>query len=351
MKSATGAAKTYGVLVSPSANRVYAGVAPAMLESEIRVFGETILAGRVRELSRVRIGNVPYLTMVADELSERDVAALSNVSSAYALFEIRDDLLRPLAMRPLDQFTSDLISIQRYPGKTNEQFTKLLLNVTAVSAAEPADFLARPLKVFDPLCGRGTTLNQAMMYGFDVYGMDRDGKDFDAYSHFIRTWLKANRLKHRAESVTVRRDKQVLGRRLEISYAATKGRYRAGDVRTIACVHADTVRGGDFFRRESFDLVVADTPYGVQHGSSPTAAALSRRPAELLAAAVPVWVSLLRPGGAIGLSWNTYVGRREELAAILADNGLTVMESEAYRGFEHRVDRAIVRDLIVARKD
>ena len=37
------------------------------------------------------------------------------------------------------------------------------------------------LTVFDPLCGRGTTLNQALMYGYDAAGLDVDGKDFEAY--------------------------------------------------------------------------------------------------------------------------------------------------------------------------
>jgi hypothetical protein len=78
--------------------------------------------------------------------------------------------------------------------------------------------------------------------------------------------------------------------------------------------------------------------------------ALTRRPTELLEAAIPVWVELLRPGGAIGLSWNTYMTDRAELAAFLQDVGLNVMDSAPFRDFEHRVDQAINRDLIVARK-
>jgi hypothetical protein len=71
---------------------------------------------------------------------------------------------------------------------------------------------------------------------------------------------------------------------------------------------------------------------------------------ELLDAAVPEWARLLRRGGAIGISWNTFVGRREELAEILTSSGLEVQDSGAYLGFRHRVDQAISRDLIVARK-
>jgi hypothetical protein len=60
-------------------------------------------------------------------------------------------------------------------------------------------------------------------------------------------------------------------------------------------------------------------------------------------------VKLLRPGGALGISWNTHVARREELTDLLTGNGLEVLAGDGYAGFRHRVDQAIMRDLIVAR--
>jgi len=339
----------YAVLVSPSTNRVYTDTAPQMMRSEIQVFGETLLDGKVHDLTETTLGGVPYLLMQADELSDEDTAALSNLSSVYALFEVHGELLKPLRLNPLDKFSSDLLTILKYSGKTNEQFTKLLLNVTAVSTDKPRDFLNRPLRVFDPMCGRGTTLNQATMYGFDAYGVDIDGKDFEGYSVFIKTWLKNKRLKHTAQTVPVRRNHQMLGRRLEISLGVTKELYKAGEARTIDYVNADTLRSREFFGRQQFDIIVTDTPYGVQHGST-RESSLSRSPLQLLESAVPVWVTMLRPGGAIGLSWNTHMGEWDALAEILRDNDLEVLDSDAYRGFRHRVDQAIVRDLIVARK-
>jgi RMKL-like, methyltransferase domain len=341
----------YAILLSPSANRVYAGVAQQMMQSEILVFNDAILDGQVHKLTETTIGGVPYLRMLADGLTGADISALANLSSSYALFEVHGELLRPLYATPLDRFSSDLITIQKYSGKTNEHFTRLLLNVTAMSTDSPRDFLRRPLRVFDPMCGRGTTLNQAMMYGFDAFGLDIDGKDFDAYSHFIRTWLKNKRLKHNAAIVPVRRNRATLGRRLDITYGITREQYKAGDVRTIAYVNADTMRSTEFFKGGFFDIVVTDTPYGVQHGSAQAAAELSRRPRQLLERAMPGWVRLVRAGGALGLSWNTYAGNRETISGILAANGLQVMDTAGYPGFRHRVDQAIVRDLIVARKE
>src|ERR1051326_8038795 len=107
-------------------------------------------------------------------------------------------------MTPLARYDSDLITIPKYAGKTNEQFTKLVLNLTLLGSAFARRMLDGNLTVFDPLCGRGTTLNQALMYGYDGIGVEIDGKDVEAYKLFLQTWLKRKRLKHTADLVPVR---------------------------------------------------------------------------------------------------------------------------------------------------
>jgi tRNA G10 N-methylase Trm11 len=97
-------------------------------------------------------------------------------------------------------------------------------------------------------------------------------------------------------------------------------------------------------------VIVADAPYGVAHRSMPHADSRDRRPRELLAAALPGWAELLRRGGALGLSFNTHVIERDEVAELLAGAGLSVASSSAYRGFSHWVDQGITRDLLVARR-
>jgi hypothetical protein len=336
----------YGLLISPSANRVYAASSVGLTRAELELFGRAVLGDRIRDTDLTTLGGVPYVTFEADPLSERDVAYLSNLSSAYALFAIEGDLLRPVELRPLDRYDDDLVTIQKYAGKTNEQFTKLLLNVTLLSSAYAGELLDRRFRVLDPLCGRGTTLNQALMYGFDAAGMDVDGKDFEAYSAFLSTWLKRKRLKHHVESAPIRRNRQVVARRLHATLAPSREEHKAGAVQEIEVIHADTVRAREFFKPETFDVLVADAPYGVQHGSR-TTAGLARSPLDLLAAAAPVWHELLRPGGAAGIAWNTHVASREDAAAVLAGAGL---EPVATDGFRHRVDQSIVRDILVARR-
>jgi hypothetical protein len=343
----------YALLMLPSANRVYSGASAALTVAELQVFGQSVLAENFGDASAATIGGVPYVTFTAGGIGPRDAALLANLSAGYALFRVEDaggEVLRPVALQPLGRFDDDLITIQKYPGKTNEQFTKLLLNVTLLASAFAGQMLERQFTVLDPLCGRGTTLNQALMYGFDAAGIDIDHKDFDAYSAFIRTWLKRKRLKHHAEQVPLRLDGRRAGRRLRVDLAAAREDYKAGRTQRLDVVNADTARAQEFFRPAGFDLVVTDLPYGVQHGSRTAAGGLARSPLRLLAAAAPAWAGLLRSGGACGIAWNTLVARREEAAEVLAGAGLVPLDSGPYLGFRHRVDQAIVRDVLVARK-
>ncbi|WBB98692.1 MULTISPECIES: SAM-dependent methyltransferase [unclassified Solwaraspora] len=363
---------SYALLIHPSANRVYAESAVGLAAAELGVFADRALGGRVDDVAVTTIGGLPYVTFTGVDLTDRDLSVLANLSARYAFFARDGDLLRPLEVTGRDRFDSDLITIPKYAGKTNEQFTKLLLNVTVLATADrvgtagtigtggtavaagaaagPLGPDSPPLRVLDPMCGRGTTLNQAMMYGWHAAGVEIDGKDFEVYANFIRTWLKHKRLKHSAEIALVRRNRAVLGRRLAVTLAASKDDHRAGRTVDLTMVHADTRRSREVFRAGSFDAIVTDAPYGVQHGTRGQADRLTRDPLGLLAEALPGWVALLRPGGALGISWNTLVAARDDLAALLVKAGLEVADGPGYGSFAHRVDQAIVRDLIVAQR-
>ena len=207
--------------------------------------------------------------------------------------------------------------------------------------------------VLDPMCGRGTTLNQVLMNGWHASGLDVDGRDFDTYSAFLRTWLKTKRLKHDADVTPVRREGVKLGRRLHAEVGATKEEWKAGAALTVEYVNTDTLNTRAVHKAASMDAVVTDAPYGVQHASRNHTARgvrLARSPLDLLREAVPVWADVLRPGGALGIAWNTHVAAREDALVVLADAGLEVLDDGAYRAFPHRVDQAIQRDVLVARR-
>ncbi|HET6531613.1 MAG TPA: SAM-dependent methyltransferase [Actinoplanes sp.] len=332
---------SYALLLAPSANRVYADQAGRLAQAELAAFCR-VLSADVSGIGTSRIGGVEYLTF-AGSLEPRDVAYLSNLSAAYALFERVGELLRPVELCPLARYDSDLITIPKYAGKTNEQFTKLLVNLTLLASASGDRMLDGHLVVGDPLCGRGTTLNQALMYGYDAIGVEIDAKDVEAYKAFLQAWMQRKRLKHTTELVPVRRQGRRAARRLEV----TLGAVRSGAVQKVTVVQGDTTQLDGLLRARCVDVLVADLPYGVAHGSHDDRGGLSRRPVDLLERAVPQWVTLLRPGGALGLSWNLKVAKREAAEDILIANGLELVP---YADLAHRVDQGIERDVVVARK-
>lgn len=342
------------VLVAPSANRVYSGDAARLMAAELRVLGDALAPGVFTGAEQVTVGGVDYLAVdTADDapLAGDALRVVSNLSSVYAVFEQvagERTLLAPVELDRLDVFGSDLVTILKYQGKTNEAFTKLLLNVTAAATARPARLLDRTLTVLDPMCGRGTTLNQALTYGLSATGIDTDGKDFEAYSAFVQTYLKTGRYKHKATTGSLRVHGKTLGRRLEVELAASKEAYKAGDTQHLVVLNADTVKTREIVPPESHHVIVVDLPYGVQHGAH--GENLARSPLSLLRAALPGWVRALRTGGAMGLAFNRHTCDPDDLAALLEKNGLTVVappEPDAYR---HRVDASIDRDVLVARK-
>jgi SAM-dependent methyltransferase len=332
----------YALLVSPSTNRVYAQSAAALAVAELQVVSEQVLGGALSDVQPQVFGSVEYVTFSAPSLDATARSWLSNLAATFALFGLDDaGRLEPLGLERWDQLDSDLITIQKYPGKTNEAFTKLLFNVTLASSAFAHE--RRALSVLDPLCGRGTTLNQALTYGHHATGVEVDKKDFEAFSLFIQRWVKDKRLKHEAVQGHVKGHPK-----LDLAFGVTKERYKAGDTLRVTYVSADTHAIAEVFQQRTFDLIVTDAPYGVQHGAH-GAESTARKPLELLTSALPIWRAALRPGGAIGIAWNNLVLRRDKLVQLLAENGLEVRTSLAHDGFEHRVDSAIQRDLIVAR--
>ena len=325
----------YLLLRSPSANRVYTDESAGLAASELAV--TAAFASGVEPLT---LAGVSYLGFSA---THPDLAVLAQQSSALALFERSGDLLRPVELPAAGLFDDDLVTIPKYQGKTNEQFTRLLLNVTLAAVERPHD---GPRQILDPLAGRGTTLTTAWLSGHDGFGVEADEKSFEAMAAFLTTWLRRKRLKHKAGITPVRREGKSIGRRFDAEVQADKATLRLG------VFTGDTRDSAALFGRKKFDAVITDAPYGVVHGSSSdvrgTFGKRDRSPAGLLKASIPVWASQLKRGGALGISWNTYGLAREDLAEIMTGAGLRVCEGEPWDGFAHRVDSAIKRDLMVA---
>lgn len=325
------------LLRAPSANRVYADESAALSAAELEITAPFASAVKTETLA-----GVDYLSFESPPLAGDQLLALARQSSALALFGRESGLLRPIELPAPWVLSDDLVTIPKYPGKTNEQFTRALLNVTLASVRRPID---GPRQVLDPLSGRGTTLTTNWLSGGDSFGVEVDEKAFEAMAAFLKTWLRRKRIKHKADITPVRRDGRSIGRRFDAEITTEAGR------QAMTVFTGDTRESARLFGKKKFDAIVTDAPYGVVHGSNSdvrgTFGKRDRSPAGLLQAAVPVWVSQLKRGGAIGVSWNTHGMPREALAELLAEQGLEVATGEAWSRFDHRVDSSIKRDLLV----
>ncbi len=324
---------SYLLLRHPSANRVYAGEAASLTAAELE-----ITAPFASDIEQTEVAGVDYLGFDTEAMGRDELATVARQSAAFALFERSGDLLRPVALPRTDVLDDDLVTIPKYQGKTNEQFTRLLLNVTLAAADRPT-----PHRVLDPMAGRGTTVSTALITGCDAFGVESDDKAFDAMASFYKTYLRRKRIKHTAAITPVRRDGRSIGRRFD-------ARITVGRRELLATVFTGDARSsGSLYGKKRFDAIVTDAPYGVVHGAS-SGGRRSRTPSQLLAEAIPVWAGQLHPGGALGLSWNALGMSREELTELLIAAGLEPLNDGAWNHFAHRVDSSIHRDLIVARK-
>jgi len=320
------------MLLAPSLNRVYAGEAPRLAAAELAVTAGV-------EVEPVVIAGVDYLRFEADA-AETLLRTVASQSARLGLYEEVSGLLRPIELPSVDVLDEDLVTIPKYPGKTNEQLTRLLLNVTLSQVTLPPG----QRTILDPLCGRATTLLQAWRLGYDAAGVEADEKAVEAFAAYLKTYLRRKRLKHTAEMTPVRREGKSLGKRFDAEVSVD------GRSLSLGIFTGDTRQSVKLWGKRRFDAIVTDAPYGIVHGSvsDVRGGGRDRSASALLADAIPVWAGQLRAGGALGMSWNTLGTPRERVAELLGATGMTVRDEGPWRRFSHRVDSSVHRDVIVA---
>jgi SAM-dependent methyltransferase len=340
------------LLPRASANRVYGEAALGLAMAELALLDDHVLDRGVLGAEVRELGAVPYVVAECDPglLEPRALAILANLSSLHAAFELGGDgRLHPLEVVPVRRHPDDITTIQRYPGKTNDALTHLLVN--AALAVTPGAFAkvvaGERVRLLDPACGRGTTLNRAVVYGLDAVGVEHDQRDVEAYETFLLTWLKDQRLKHETQRARLRKGRATPAQRFTVVYGA--GKDTAGH-RTVDVIGDDTASLRDHLTARSVDLLACDLPYGVQHGATPAPGVLRRSPQELLEAALPVWRDVLRPGGGVALAWNLRTLPRPQLVERVLAAGFELCVAADDERFAHRVDRSIQRDVLVARR-
>ena len=342
----------YAILCNPGHNRVYFETSLKLAVSELNIVAHGLSA----EYSNVQLQNIcgiEYLTFeTGKELSPADIKILSDLSFFYALFRM-DAIGDEIYLKPISRIQNNFIdesmsTMLKYTGKTNEIFTRMMINVAYYSQK-----CGEEIRLLDPISGKGTTLYEGLVKGFSVYGIEIGSSVVNESYHFVRRFLENARYKFTYSSKKISGpDKAFSAVRHTFETAKTKEDFKNKNTKTIEFVAGNSLYANKYYKKNFFDMIVGDLPYGVVHGSvtRERQSSLTRNPAELLKACLPSWSAVLKPNGVLVIAWNCNVLPREEMVLLFEEQGLTVKNEDAYLQFEHRVDQSILRDIIVAQK-
>lgn len=271
-------------------------------------------------------------------LPENDLHRLGRLGSLYALFQSQGDLLRPVEPPRDMPFGDDLSAILKYTGKTNAQFTRLLLHIAELSL--PGRPTGR-IRLLDPVAGKGTTLYEALMRGWDATGVEIVQKAAHEASVYFQKYLETKKWKHKAHN-----EKYFGAQGWRFTFAQDKETLRdnPGEWRMVA---GDSKHADRYFGKGAFDIIAGDLPYGVSHGSL-VGDNLSRSPRQLLLNCLPAWRLALKKDGVLALSWNNLVFSASDMQALLESHGFVCLREPPYDALAHRVDASILRDVVVA---
>lgn len=343
----------YAILLTQGHNRVFYNASKELAICELKITLNNF-TDEYTNVKQENIMNVTYITFEIDiELDTDKLKLICKLSFMYALFKLANFnnriYLEPLALTENEFVPQSISSILKYTGKTNELFTRMLINIATSSSIF---YNESHLKLLDPVAGKGTTLYEALIYGYDSYGIEVSDKVVLEAYNYTKKFLVLEKYKHK---VTLERisgeNKSFKSKKYNIKLAKDKEIFK-NNPQIFEIICGNSIYSDKFYKKNSFNLIVGDLPYGVQHGniSKSNQTEFTRNPEKLIQSCSSSWYKVLKQGGAITLSWNTFVLSRMKFTSILEDVGFKVLNSDIYLGFEHRVDNSINRDIIVAIK-
>ncbi|MEA5039103.1 MAG: hypothetical protein VB086_04615 [Clostridiaceae bacterium] len=329
----------YLLLPHPAFARLFSGSAEAALAAETAALlglRDTVPRGET-------LAGVSYYVLSRPEMTPAQHAALARSAAFLALYSRVGDLLRPEDVSEWHVLPDMLPALLKYQGKTNERFTRFLVNLA--QGARRGGEKAR-LTVLDPMCGQGTTLFEAAVRGWDAIGLEALEPPARKGAEYFVKFLENGRYKHKKTAERRSEGGKRIGTLTEVRWAANRGDWETENTRTLRIFCAEAQNADRLLSKKSADLLVCDLPYGVQHGGREGGAYTGV--AGLLRACLPHWVPALRPGAGVALAYNTLTARRDVLCTLLTEAGFSVDTTLSGGALCHRVDQAITRDVIIA---
>ncbi len=336
-------------LINPLHTRTYFGAAEHMALAEARILGQP--AGiDPGEIECCEIVGIEYISVPAGNNSEGVTQIFGRASFGQAAYiSAENGALIPLEMPDKFLFGGCMSAMMKYKGKTNELFTRLLINI----ALTAGNRWGKPgITILDPLCGKGTTLFEGMSYGFNVTGVEASGAYCLEIKNFLTRYLKLGKYKHRTANRKVSDENgKKFADVFSLFTADDKTDYTADKIQAVNIANCDTADVSKVFGQKFADIIVTDLPYGVQHaGKSAEGDRGLCRPDQLLKRALPIWGRALKGDGVMVLSYNANSLKSTAIADLVNEAGLRIDRLCIDGMLRHWVSESIVRDVVIIRK-
>ncbi len=344
----------YLIIKNPEHKQVYYEDANKVAMGELTIasykFEEKLLDIKIEEIS-----GIEYLAFQKEtELAQFEIDILSKLSFVFAIFKLEKinekEYLLPIRNTHVDFVNNKISSLLKYPGKTNRLFTKMLINIAILTSQ--LDF-EKKVRLLDPVAGRGTTLYEGVIYGFDVAGIELEKKSMHEGSSYFRNFLEIEKIRYEEnKGKIVGESKKDINTFVEFNYGKDKEEFKDREKRkNLKYVCGNSIYAPKYFGNNAFDILVGDLPYGIAHGNvaKKKGTSKTRTPLEFMKESLPNWKKVLKDKGILVLAWNKMVFSRSEFVKVLEENNFEVLKDQGYFDLDHKVDNSIRRDLIVAR--
>lgn len=347
----------YIILQHPGHNKVYYQQSINIAISELSLASKKF-KHQLIDIEQKEIANIRYISFhYPEELSSTEIEIIAKQSYIFAFYKVlnknNEALLKPITLPSWTYVDDKISSLLKYGGKTNELFTKMMVNVGLLAS----DFSYEDnINILDPIAGRGTTLYEAAIYGYNAYGVELDAKSVHDTNIFFKKFLEQEKLKHSTEKRKyTSKSKTQQPTMLAFEYTNDKLLFKDENKRKqFGVVNGNTIEAGLYFKKNKFHLIVGDLPYGVAHGNKKTShhENITRSPLALITDALPSWDKILKKGGIIVLAWNVNVLAKHKVVSVLEKANYEELTSKETNclNFLHKVDQSINRDIIIAKK-
>jgi len=340
---------SYFVLQNPGHNWVYYQESEKLALSELKLCCLRLDLANA-DPQAVEVCGVRYFRLYINRPWDQSIGLeLGRLSFFFALFRLEDEKFQPVVVNPEFSIQKSLSGFQKYIGKTNELFTRMMVNIGRMYIEKESH-----ITLLDPVAGRGTTLFEGIRYGMKSYGIEIEKKSIEQANIFIKKYLQTERFKYLFSKNQVSGSGKKDGVFMEtFEFAKDKVDFKNESTRLqLSFVNGNTLVGDQFFKHGFFDLIVGDLPYGVQHGNKrgEMEKSFTRSPEKLVAEGLSGWKKTLQNQGVIVLGWNVNLFSYKKMATLFESQGFDVLGRESYLDFQHQVDQAIKRNILIARK-